>query len=531
MKQALRLNPDDALAWSQCAILWMSQKRWEESIVCLHNALALAPGALSHHVNWAQALQATGGVNDALKVYEFVFLMDPLNARAHYNFSLLMSSLELKAELVQALEKAVMCEPSFASAWFNLGFVAKAQGRLLNAQAYLERSLLIRPFHASSHNNLGVIHKGQARLSQAIQSYDRSIVIDPSDVQGLINKANALQDLKQIDLALSLYESVLLIEPQHVDVHLSQSFAYLQSARFQEGWESYEWRWLDSKLSSPILKSSKPRLQKGMVTHRLLIWPEQGVGTEVMFAKFLHHVNSLADHVIVKLDPRLIGLMARTHPDLKFVPNEEQVSENEYDMHLPLASLGGWFGRDFESIAATANHHLVVDESRKLDFLRRFKTKDAIWIGLNWKSKSSTTGKDRSIELKMLMQALNLPNVQFIDLQYGDTSQEMATLSDDWRENFLQIADLDLMNDLDGLAALITCCDWVVSVDNSTAHLASATGTPTLILLPLNADWRWFQPGVKTPWYANTRLFWQDKIGVWDAALDGLVQYLKSKMH
>jgi hypothetical protein len=73
---------------------------------------------------------------------------------------------------------------------------------------------------------------------------------------------------------------------------------------------------------------------------------------------------------------------------------------------------------------------------------------------------------------------------------------------------------VDTRNDLDGLAALLTACDLVLTVNNATAHLAAALGRPTWIMLPryILPFWNSFQdapegPGQRSPWYPSVRLF------------------------
>jgi len=77
--------------------------------------------------------------------------------------------------------------------------------------------------------------------------------------------------------------------------------------------------------------------------------------------------------------------------------------------------------------------------------------------------------------------------------------------------------DIDNFNDLDGLAALIEACDVVVSVSNTTVHLAGALGKPTLVLLPfaLGRIWYWHQHGERSLWYPSCRLLRQPQPGDW----------------
>jgi ADP-heptose:LPS heptosyltransferase len=57
----------------------------------------------------------------------------------------------------------------------------------------------------------------------------------------------------------------------------------------------------------------------------------------------------------------------------------------------------------------------------------------------------------------------------------------------------------------------MSCLDLVITVDTSVAHLASALGGPTWILLPYTPDWRWLLGRDDSPWYGSVRLFRQDE--------------------
>jgi ADP-heptose:LPS heptosyltransferase len=76
------------------------------------------------------------------------------------------------------------------------------------------------------------------------------------------------------------------------------------------------------------------------------------------------------------------------------------------------------------------------------------------------------------------------------------------------------------VEDMADTAAHISNLDLVITVDTSVAHLAGALGKPVWILLPANAEWRWFLDRDDSPWYPSARLFRQRERGEWAEVLD-----------
>ena len=103
------------------------------------------------------------------------------------------------------------------------------------------------------------------------------------------------------------------------------------------------------------------------------------------------------------------------------------------------------------------------------------------------------------------------------------------------RSNFdlevAQIDDIDVYNDLDGLAALISACDMVISIDNATVHLAGALGVETKVLLPFAPDDRWGIKQSDSYWYDSLTLYRQETHGDWQKPLEKLKQDVAAKQN
>jgi len=74
---------------------------------------------------------------------------------------------------------------------------------------------------------------------------------------------------------------------------------------------------------------------------------------------------------------------------------------------------------------------------------------------------------------------------------------------------------VDQLTYIDRFAAQVAAMDMVISIDNSTAHLAGALGVPVWVLLPHLPEWRWMLDREDSPWYPTMRLFRQPRPGDW----------------
>ena len=140
-------------------------------------------------------------------------------------------------------------------------------------------------------------------------------------------------------------------------------------------------------------------------------------------------------------------------------------------------------------------------------------------IGLTWKGNAAVehlpTIRGRSLPFSAWVELRHhlaeAEPVEFVILQKG-----LADLSDHGdlplvkgMEEYLQVQDF-----ID-TAAVIQCCDLVLSCDTVIGHLAGNLRVPCLLALKHVPDWRWGLKGDRTPLYPTLRLFRQDHTGSW----------------
>ena len=122
---------------------------------------------------------------------------------------------------------------------------------------------------------------------------------------------------------------------------------------------------------------------------------------------------------------------------------------------------------------------------------------------------------------------LTTPSVKFIDLQYGDTTTERESIEAETGVRILRDDAVDQMADLDAFAAQVAAMDLMITISNTTAHMAGALGVPVWILLSAVPMWRRFQDCDNSPWYPSALLFRQSEAGDWTSVIDSVVAALR----
>jgi hypothetical protein len=158
---------------------------------------------------------------------------------------------------------------------------------------------------------------------------------------------------------------------------------------------------------------------------------------------------------------------------------------------------------------------LKVDDARLQGIRNDFKQHpQSIFCGISWRSNRPGLGVDKSFQLVDLVSALRTAGVAFVDLQYGDTAQELELVRERTGLRVLHYEGVDNYGDLEGHLALICACDLVVTVSNTTAHLAGAAGKSGIVLRRSSRSDFWYWHNLT----GNQQSLWYPSLKVVDAS-------------
>jgi hypothetical protein len=379
-------------------------------------------------------------------------------------------------------------------------------------------------------------YMGEVKLEEAAACYERALALKPNYAKAHYNLGCALRALGKVDEALVRYRTALALQPNHVQAGFRESLAQLLRGDFTPGWHNYERRWQCKSTDHGTTMRAYPQpLWTGgkLASGRLLIWGEQGVGDEIMFAGLIPDVIRTGNRCILDCDARLKPLFARSFPLIDVVsgyhPGNDPGDNPELDIaaHLPCGSLPRLFRANHAAFAATTPPYLIADPVQRERFRARYADADRRrLVGLAWYTNNRKTGHFRSVDLSLFAPLFARPDIRWVSLQYGD-HDELQSQAAVAGAPILIDRSVDQLANIDVFASQIAALDMVVTIDNSTAHLAGALGLPTCVLLPFAPDWRWLQAREDSPWYPTLRLFRQPKRGDWQS----VVQRVQSALH
>jgi ADP-heptose:LPS heptosyltransferase len=148
-------------------------------------------------------------------------------------------------------------------------------------------------------------------------------------------------------------------------------------------------------------------------------------------------------------------------------------------------------------------------------------------VGVSWRTANPASSWQRNADLALWHRVLAQKGVRFVCLQYGDCAPTLKNIHETIGVEIYQDPEVDPITDLDGFAAQVAAMDLVISIDNSTVHLAGALGKPVWTLLPYAPDWRWMLGRQDSPWYPSMRLFRQAAPGNWESMFDEVAGELR----
>jgi tetratricopeptide (TPR) repeat protein len=561
-RKAAELSPASAEALVRLAGALQRCDRHDEAMGAYEKARAIEPGHRQAPLGLAISLAHLGKAEDAEALLRLCVRQHPDYDQASSTLATFLGGQERYAEAEDALRAYLAAAPGHAKIYRLLANTLHKQGRFAEAETEYRRALELTPHDASTLIELGEalldLHRAdeaeasfqdarriqprtataitglgrvaelRGDLATAIGRHNEAIACDPRLADGYVNRGNARRFSGDFDGALADYDSALSLRPAFAAAIANRGTTLLTLGRFGEAWPEYRSR-IRARAGSLDLSGDKPWDGSALTGKRVMVWAEYGLGDEILFASLLPDLLTRVAHCTFVCSPRLRELFARSFPAAAVVALGNPIMR-DFDVRMSLTDVAQWLR---PTLASFPRHNgYVKAEPALTEILRkRYRGKSGNRVvGISWRSASGATGRFKSCNLTQWAGILSAPDTTFVSLQYGDVDLDIERAAVLSGKEIIVDRSIESAGDLDAFAAQVAAMDLVISVSNTTVHVAGALARPVWVLTPTGpgAHWYWFRDRADNPWYPSARLFRQAQSGDWSAPLADIAVELRA---
>jgi tetratricopeptide (TPR) repeat protein len=221
------------------------QQRFDKSAateareLCL-DALKRAPEDHRLHESYAEFLEGTGDLKEAISQWEQVSRLIPHHHVAYFQAGRLHARLgDLKTARAN-LAQAVTLRPNLAEGWLELGNVDASLGDREQALRDYEREQQLAPKDHRAYYRVGKVLSAQNHQSDAIKAFRSSLLLKPTYWEARYALGEELAFSGEIEAARKEFEEVIRQKPDYAMAHLNLGVALTQQGHLEEALREFE---------------------------------------------------------------------------------------------------------------------------------------------------------------------------------------------------------------------------------------------------------------------------------------------------
>ena len=338
----------------------------------------------------------------------------------------------------------------------------------------------------------------EGKFDEALITIEQNIKKYPGNSGNYYFKGRIHDELLQYEASIAAYKKCLKRDKKNKKAKVNLGLAYLSLENFREGCSFYHFRHSDDVIRRfNKVRPWYPKCRPGKV----LIWAEQGIGDEVMFAQLIGNLADYSHKFFLECDVRLHKILSKNYPWLGLIARNSEFDLKGFDYHLPIGDLLKFFSGKLGNIPKSTLKPLEIEAVNIST--QNLNDRGFSLVGISWLSMNEEYGVRRSRPVELFCNELNPKDTAIINLQYLTPESEIEIIRS---RGFSVVDSFDCFGDLNAVFALISKCDKIITIDNSVAHFAGSIGAKTEVWLPSLPNWRWGMKRTSCYWYPNVTI-------------------------
>ncbi len=538
--RALKLDPGLAGAMTNLGLIAQAKDDGDLADELFEKAVTLEPQSAETQNNYAQFLVTRKFFGKAIDHFDKAQVLLPGNYTICLNKSLCLMALRRDEEALESLHDLMQINQSRVDAYRHFAVTLRKMENLTEAQTFVHEALKLFPGDIHLRHQIASIHVAAFEM-KAAQSILEEIIEEVGEGNLAYGGAGIYATLGIIYLETGTVEQVeemfriaMKIDPDNPTAMNNYAMALLATGNLEEGWKHYKNRWLSEDFTSPIRPFQKPIWdgQSSLQGKTIALYGEQGVGDEIRYASLIPDMLDKGANIVIECDPRLVPLYERSFAGTKVYGREKDLSvpyEDDCDFQIPIVDLAGIFRPTLDSFP-----------TRPFTFLKADPDKAEFWrqrladlgprpkVGVVWRSIVVGGGRMPHYALvEELEPILTLPGVDIINLMYAESSEDRALATDRFGVEIHTWDDIDLRDDLDGLTALLSNLDVVISPWTAVVPHATALDIPVLAFSTTRRMPELFGDPAAPGWSPSMKVFFKDFEEPWQQVMIDMADEIK----
>ena len=301
-------------------------------------------------------------------------------------------------------------------------------------------------------------------------------------------------------------EKLEKIDPSNLRHMFNRGWLLINRGRFQEGYQCLEAGRFLNVYGNGRITTDKPIWDHEDINDKtVLLNLEGGLGDQIIYVRFAKDIKKLGAKCVVCCDASLIPLFSSIE-EIDEIVHADDIPSINFDFWIPSFSCSWLFGYSHHDLP---NDPYIKPVDNSTAVWSQAVISDKIKVGIRWSG--NTKFEHQQFRIFPPEKLINLYHNTQLQLYSFQRDNDVIELPDKIFDlQYLLISWIDT-------AAAIANMDLVITSCTSVAHLASAMGKPTWVIVPILPYHIWAHDGEHTPWYKKTtRIFRQTVFGEWD---------------